>query len=146
MASHPAVVIVPGSFVPAHIYHASGFVDKLKAAGYDTVEVIDLATVGQPKEQIPSMADDAALVAAALEKLTEQGKDVLLMPHSYGGIPASEGMKGYAKSQRVKEGKTGGVVAILYVTSVVPKVGESTADTLPVSLDFVTVKVQFRAN
>lgn len=69
------------------------------------------------------MYEDAALIAKEVEKLADEGKDVILIPHSYGGVPTTQSTKGLSKSERQKEGKKGGVVRIAYMTALVPAVG-----------------------
>jgi len=55
---------------------------------------------------------------------------VVIIAHSYGGVPASESLKGLSKIERAKEGKSGGVVRIGYLTALVPGVGVSAAGLL----------------
>jgi hypothetical protein len=78
------------------------------------------------------MYDDAALIAGEAGRLVgNEGKDVMLVAHSYGGIPATESIKGLSKRERQRDGKgPGGIVRIGYVTCLTPVVGESAADVL----------------
>lgn len=71
------------------------------------------------------MADDAAFIAKDTEKLADQGKDIILIPHSYGGTPTTESTKGLGKAEREAHGKKGGVIRIAYITALVPAVGQS---------------------
>lgn len=52
---------------------------------------------------------------------------MILISHSYGGIPTTESTKGASKIERESQGKKGGIVHIGYMTSIVPAVGESSA-------------------
>jgi predicted alpha/beta hydrolase len=132
MATKPAIVLVPGSFVAASIYDT--FVPKLTAAGYN-VQAVDLATVTDDiTKSSTTMYDDVAVISAVVEKLADEGHDVLLLPHSYGGIPATQSVKGLAKDQRATAGKKGGVIGILYVTSVVATIGNSATSKVPMEL------------
>ena len=81
-------------------------------------------TVGK-KPGLPSVADDAAAIKQTVNKFADEGKDVVLIAHSYGGTPTSESIKGVSKVEREKEGKKGGVVRVAYMTALVPAVGES---------------------
>jgi hypothetical protein len=45
MAQTSAIVVIPGSFAPAHLY--STFVDKLQASGYPNVVTESLPSVGK---------------------------------------------------------------------------------------------------
>lgn len=52
----------------------------------------------------------------------EQGRDVVLVVHSYGGISGSAAAGPFVRSVRGKQGKDGSVVAILFMTSLaIPK-------------------------
>jgi pimeloyl-ACP methyl ester carboxylesterase len=86
------------------------------------------------------MADDAAFIAAALAKLADDGQDIVLVAHSYGGIPATEALNGLAKGQRMEEGKEGGVVRVAYLSALMPGVG-GCAGTALEGCDFSYVRV-----
>jgi pimeloyl-ACP methyl ester carboxylesterase len=134
----PTIIIIPGSFCP--IYPYAPIISELEAHGYP-VHGIELETVGR-REKAPSMYDDAAAVASLVSQLADEGKDVVLVPHSYGGIVACEASKGLAKSVREKEGKAGGIVRIVFVTAVVPSEGQCLQDVFGnQALDFITVEV-----
>ena len=77
------------------------------------------------------MAEDAASIHAELEKLADEGKEIVVIGHSYGGIPVSEAQKGLSLEERRKEGKKGGVVRLGYLTAFVPPVGISCATSFP---------------
>jgi hypothetical protein len=123
-APKPAIVIVPGSFSPAPFYAIT--VDKLKAAGYTIVEVAQVPSIGRRDPEPPAtMYDDATFVSGIVEKIADAGNDVVIVAHSYSGVPVSESLKGLAKVQRQAEGKKGGVVRALYVAALIPRLGES---------------------
>lgn len=69
------------------------------------------------------MYDNAAMIAAEATKFADQGKDVMLIAHSYGGVPASEAIKGLSKAERERYGKKGGIVRVAYMTTLVPDLG-----------------------
>ncbi|MCJ1414016.1 hypothetical protein MMC32_000341 [Xylographa parallela] len=80
----------------------------------------------RPREGAPpSMYADAAFIAAEVETLADEGKYVVLIAHSYGGLPATESTKGLGKEERRRKGKKGGIVALAYMTAIVPAVGVS---------------------
>ncbi|KAF7360669.1 hypothetical protein MVEN_00798600 [Mycena venus] len=114
----PTIIVIPGSF--SLLYAYDPIVSGLEAYGY-AVHGVELETVGR-RADLP----------------TAPGKDVVLVAHSYGGLVACEAAKGLAKSVREKEGKEGGIVRIVFVTSVVPRAGQSLSDvTGQVPVDYV---------
>ncbi|CZR55098.1 uncharacterized protein PAC_04984 [Phialocephala subalpina] len=101
--SRPSILLIPGSFALPEFYDA--VVDPVKAKGYD-FRSLHLPTVGlgpgKPREGIPpNMYNDAAFIAKEVETLADEGKDVILIAHSYGGIPITQCVKGLAKGERV---------------------------------------------
>ncbi|KAF9690988.1 hypothetical protein EKO04_011265 [Ascochyta lentis] len=71
----------------------------------------------------PSMYDDADFIAAEVQNELDDGHDVVLLAHSYGGVPATESLKGLGKTQRENQGKKGGVVRLGYISALVPRLG-----------------------
>ena len=76
-------------------------------------------------EAAPSMYKDAEFLAGEVEKLADQGKDVILVGHSYAGLPMTECTKGLSKGERTSQGKSGGIVHLAYIAALVPAVGHS---------------------
>ncbi|KAJ7645047.1 hypothetical protein DFH06DRAFT_1425698 [Mycena polygramma] len=122
----PTIIIIPASFSPVSLYTA--VISDLEAHGYPVYR-IELETVGRRK-MAPTMYDDTAKVASMVTRLADEGKDVVLAPHSYGGVVACEASKGLAKSLREKEGKQGGIIRIVFVSAVVPQEGQLLMDVL----------------
>lgn len=122
--SKPSIVIVPGSFSLPEFYDA--VTDGVAAKGYE-IKAIRLRST-EDLQQPATMHDDAAAIAREVASLVDQGKEVILVAHSYGGVPASESIKGLAKTEG--RGKVGGVVNLAYLTALVPQLGASAADML----------------
>jgi hypothetical protein len=123
----PSIVLVPGSFTRPPFYE--DIIHPLTAKGYD-IRAVELKTVipkgpDSPSGVLPTLYDDAAVIADSVTELADQGKDVIVIAHSYGGAPASESLKGLGKEARRAEGKKGGVVRAAYISALVPEVGKS---------------------
>jgi pimeloyl-ACP methyl ester carboxylesterase len=126
----PSILIIPGSFSYAELYDT--LVDALAQRGYD-VRALDLPSVLRPgavARPPATMYDDAAHIARETERLADEGRDVILVPHSYGGVPTSESVRGLAKQERRTAGKAGGLVRVAYMTCLVGVVGQGTVQTL----------------
>lgn len=128
-SSKPTLVLVPGSFALPDFY--SNVVSAVKQAGYDIHTIHNLSTGLKANEGRPEgphdMYEDAAQIAETISKLSDEGKDIVLFAHSYGGVPATESLKGLSKEAREKDGKKGGVVRIAYMTCIVPAIGATAA-------------------
>lgn len=125
--SSPAILYIPGSFSPLHIFQP--LFDAVSKEGLD-IKGIHLPTIGLSSREgrpgpAPSMYDDAAVIVEEISKLAEQGKDVILCGHSYGGVPMSQATKGLSKRERAVQGKPGGVIHLAYQACLVPPMGSS---------------------
>ncbi len=59
--------------------------------------------------QVEGFRPRVAKIRQALEWGVRDGKDIVLVVHSYGGVPGNEAVQGYSKAERQKQGKQGGV-------------------------------------
>lgn len=135
----PTILIVPGSFSAASLYDT--LISALHALSFRAI-VSDLPSASRlPPAPAASMADDAAHFHGLAESLADEGRDIVIVTHSYGGIPGTEAAKGLAKADREAEGKRGGVVRLVYLTSIVPPVGGSLISTLGEVSKAITIKV-----
>ncbi|KAF2180553.1 hypothetical protein K469DRAFT_741099 [Zopfia rhizophila CBS 207.26] len=135
MSPKPTILLVPGSFSPPPFYES--IPNSTSSKGYE-IHTLHLPTIGKKDGKPPTMADDAAFINAAAAKIVDEGKDIVVVARSYGGVCASEGAKGLPKAERGKEGKKerkkerkkGGIVRIAYITALAPAVGVSTSGVL----------------
>lgn len=119
----PSIVIIPGSFSPDFLYFDT--VDKLREHGYEAM-VKNLPSASRlPPEKAATLYEDADYFRGVAEELADEGKDVIFVTHSYGGVVGTEAARNALKTQRQAAGKPGGIVRIVYVTSVVPTPGNS---------------------
>ena len=78
-----------------------------------------LLSCNSPDPASATCSKDADIVRNAILPVLDQGKDVLVLAHSYGGIPAGGAVKGLSKVQREKEGEKAGVIGLVYVSAFV---------------------------
>ena len=61
-----------------------------------------------------------------LEKSIEQeGKEILLVLHSYGGVPGCQTVSGLDRSRLKREDKPGGVVHVLFLAALLVEQGQA---------------------
>lgn len=134
-SKNTAFVLVPGSFSPSTFYDR--VVPLLQKQGYEAYPT-PLLSAGERDEGPATFQEDTDFIHAAILKLADQGKDVVLGMNSYGGFPGTEASKGLSKSERQKEGKKGGLTGLVYLASFIPPVGvslrSSMGDNLPDSI------------
>ena len=111
----PTVLIVPGAWHRPSAY--SELATHLETAGFPTI------TVQHPglNSANPLAATCASDVDSAREKLISliepDGKDIVVMAHSYGGTVAGGAAYGLSKTSRSQDGKSGGVLGLIYLTA-----------------------------
>lgn len=129
--SKPSILLIPGAFALPEFYDS--IVIPLAAKGYDirALRTLTVSDAPGPTDRAPvTMYDDANLIATEAGKLADEGKDVILLAHSYGGVPMTESCKGLGKEERAKQGKQGGIVRLAYITCLVPALGETAGEVL----------------
>ncbi|KAJ5210070.1 hypothetical protein N7491_009882 [Penicillium cf. griseofulvum] len=119
------ILFVPGAWITPAFYQP--FIHALSHAHYD-VHYAGYPSL-DPKEPLTATCQvDSDAVTNILHSLVEdEGKDVVVFMHSYGGMPGSAAASGLSKVQRVQEGKTGGVIGLLYLGAFVVPEGHSCA-------------------
>ncbi|OAG00818.1 alpha/beta-hydrolase [Paraphaeosphaeria sporulosa] len=123
--SKPTILFVPGAW---HLPSCYDLVSApLSAAGYSTVSV---ALPSNSHNPVPSFEPDISAIRAALAPLVEAGKDVVVVAHSYGSVPANEAIKGLTRREREARGEQGGVVHYVFLSAFITPVGVSLMDAL----------------
>lgn len=112
--SKPTIVCVPGA------WHLPGIYDKtlkiLEDDGYPTIGLA-LPSVGA-SPGLPSFDEDVKAIRDCLTRLIEEEeKDVILVTHSYSGIPGSEAPVGLGRKERGEKGLKGGVTRLVYIVA-----------------------------
>ncbi|KKY31883.1 hypothetical protein UCDDA912_g08172 [Diaporthe ampelina] len=117
-SAQPVFVLAPGAWHTPDCYRLVQ--DKLHAQGWETRAVAYPSVGAEPPTK--GAFDDAAAVRAEVQALVDQGRQVILVGHSYGGLVICEASKGLGYKQRKAEGKEGGIVLLVFLAAfVVPK-------------------------
>ncbi|KAE8166690.1 Alpha/beta hydrolase fold-1 [Aspergillus tamarii] len=123
----PTLLLTPGSWhTPAsQIYLQTA----LQNAGYPTQTIAHPTNGADPPSK--TLTDDTTNLRHTLSHLIEQeGKDVVLIAHSYGGLVISNAAKGLGKKDRDKQGLQGGIVLMVYMTAFLVPKGKSLFEVL----------------
>ncbi|KAL5360149.1 alpha/beta-hydrolase [Aspergillus floccosus] len=120
---NPTLIFAPGAWFPTTAF--APLIDKL------TLEH-PCATIAFPSIQqatnVHNLAPDIAAVRDLVEPLVHAGKEIVLVVHSWAGLPVNSALEGLSAAHRARDGKTGGVVKICFIAAFVPVVGESVLD------------------
>ncbi|RFU76306.1 alpha beta-hydrolase [Trichoderma arundinaceum] len=92
MSSRTSFVLVPGA------WHRAETWDKItsifEAKGYTCISVTLPSTTGDPTA---GLGNDVSAIQKAIQSQTSQGRDVVLIVHSYGGLVGSSSIRGFAR-------------------------------------------------
>jgi pimeloyl-ACP methyl ester carboxylesterase len=103
MATKQEFIVVPGAWHSPEAFKSTTIL--LQNAGY-TVHGISLPSVGA-SPPLQSFDPDVSVIQSTINKVLSSGKDVVIVYHSYGGVPGSEALGEYIKSLESGEKKEG---------------------------------------
>lgn len=113
----PTVLLVHGAWHDASCWDSVRA--ELKTLNYPT-DAVQLKSSG---DFVTTHLEDTTIIRTALESLiVSEGKKVILVMHSYGGIPGTNAVHGLEAAARQERGEKGGIIHCLFVAAfLVPK-------------------------
>jgi len=109
---NPTFVLYPGAWHKPDIY--SSVASILMGHGYPSVKP-PLPSAGAMPPNM-SFEEDVKGIRDTLVKLVDtEEKEVILVVHSYTGMPGAEAPKGLGKKEREDKGLKGGVVRLIFI-------------------------------
>ncbi|KAJ5885146.1 hypothetical protein N7495_009656 [Penicillium taxi] len=124
--TNPTFVFSTGAWIRSEFFDEIR--SKLIALGFPT-ECKSHPSIGA-EPPTKTLADDTASQRDFLTQLADEGRDLIVVAHSYGGVVTSSSVEGLDKATREKEGKTGGVVKVVYMAAFALDKGNSLLDML----------------
>lgn len=119
----PTIVIVPGAWHSP--LHYSPLTALFGNAGH-TVSSSALPSINPPEPDSVTTTSDANFISEnLLAPLLNEGKDILLVMHSYGGSPGSVAARGQSKVERASKGLEGGIIGLVFIAALVAPEGAS---------------------
>jgi len=119
------ILLVPGAWITPAAYQP--FLQALHDEGYDARCASYPSLDPKDPTNLDVQADTEAIAAVLRPIVEEEEKEVLLVLHSYAGMPGAAAAVGLSRSQRAKEGKAGGVVGLSFIGAFVVPEGLSCA-------------------
>ncbi|KAL9620363.1 MAG: hypothetical protein Q9160_005063 [Pyrenula sp. 1 TL-2023] len=112
----PTIVLIPGAWHSS--IHFSKITTLLRQLSYP-VTCVSLASVGASPPLTATFDPDISAIRSIVEPLVlSSHKSVVIVTHSYGGVPANFALSGLLKQDREKAGhREGGVIAIAMIAS-----------------------------
>lgn len=131
--SNPTIVLIHGGMHDDSCF--APLTAALNARSYPTVTG-PLPTVSSPTPKSVDLSTDVDYVRSTLlAPLLDEGKDIVIAMHSYGGVVGASAVQGLCKTERVKEGKKGGVLGLVFIVALIVPVGSSPLDRMGGSWD-----------
>ncbi|KAL4814655.1 Alpha/beta hydrolase fold-1 [Aspergillus spinulosporus] len=125
----PIFVFIPGA------WHTPDTFDRLRnlmaEQGLESVAIANPSVSAQPPNGVRptnGLHFDIKHTKAALQKLVDDGREVVVVMHSYGGAVGASAMEGLGYAQRSQAGLRGGVIMAVWMTAFVAHKGESMLD------------------
>lgn len=126
MSSQPAFVIAPGSFAKPALY--TQLEAEIRLQGHE-VQIVTLPSVDSGTGNPPAtMEHDTACIRTVILDYLDRDiepKDIVLITHSYSGVPGNCALEGLLRVDRLQKGRKTAVVGYISMASYLPLVGES---------------------
>ena len=123
----PTILLIQGSFQNPQVYQK--LVAGLEAHGYPTLHprLPSCSDTDSPSFPQLTLIDDALAIRTELTRQIEyEGKIVVIVMHSYGGLVGSEAtIEEFGYERRRAQGLPGGVIHFFYYASFVLEEGQS---------------------
>ena len=126
--SKPIIVLVPGAWLPNEQY--TDLLTLLLRSGYSFVmRKLPSVNSATPNDQTV-MTDAESIRQYVLIPQINSGRDVVLLMHSYGGIPGPVAAVGLSKQELSAQGKPGEIIGIIMLSAFIAGEGLSLLDKL----------------
>jgi alpha-beta hydrolase superfamily lysophospholipase len=111
----PTILVVPGAFHKP--IHYSKLINKLQLGGYDVLPITHKSSSDKAEDVNIDFShfDDAAAILSKLQPLLNEGKEVVLVSHSYGSLPTTACVEGNTTIERAGKGLKGGIKAVINI-------------------------------
>lgn len=120
--SKPSLIFAPGAWYPDTAFDPA--IELLKQHGYENCHTVGFPSI-QQATTVKGLELDIAAVRALVTREADAGREVIVVSHSWAGLPVSSALDGLSKEEREEAGKAGGVIRLVFVAAFIPNIGES---------------------
>ena len=114
MTSKQTVLIIGGGWHPPKSYNK--LVTSLETSGFD-VHVPRHPSLNGIRPPNAGLSTDSTHIRSYVEDLLKNGREVIVLMHSYGGQVGTNSLHGLGLKDRAKSGLKGGVSNLIYMTA-----------------------------
>ncbi|KAJ4175960.1 hypothetical protein NW767_015465 [Fusarium falciforme] len=113
---YPVIVLVHGAWQSPE--HFKLLVQAFHGEGFHDVVTPRNVTSGMPEEIVgKTHLDDVQVIHEAITPYLDAGRDIVLVAHSYGGVPAVSSLEGFTIQERALKKLNGGIKGIVTVAA-----------------------------
>ena len=123
-ARKPIIVLVPGGCHYPQCFDL--LTDRLQKHGFETLSIKNKSVIAPGEHLVESSHDDAIGVREVIMPLIDEGKKIIVLGHSYGGIIVTDACTGLGQ----RSSEAGGVVHLIYCSAFVLPEGDTGATLL----------------
>ncbi|RAH50418.1 alpha/beta hydrolase [Aspergillus brunneoviolaceus CBS 621.78] len=118
-ASNPTLIFCPGAWYPPTAFEplAAQFPDH-------TTHLVAFPSI-QQATTVQDLQPDIDTLRDLVEQEANAGKEVVVISHSWSGLPVNSALDGLSTAERQAAGATGGVKKLIFISAFIPEVGES---------------------
>ncbi|OKL63868.1 hypothetical protein UA08_00634 [Talaromyces atroroseus] len=117
--SKPSLIFCPGAWYPTSAFNP--LIERLPGYTSHTVAFPSIHEATTVRDLQP----DIEAVRSLVQRESDQGREVVIISHSWSGLPVSSALDGLSRAQREKAGQKGGVVKLIFLSAFIPDVGQS---------------------
>ncbi|EKV07654.1 Cyclic AMP-dependent chloride channel [Penicillium digitatum] len=116
--SKPTLIFAAGAWYPPTIFDPI-----IKELGDYTCHSIVFPSI-QQASSVVELGPDIEAVRSITQQEADTGHDIVIIAHSWAGLPVSSALDGLSKSERVAAHQKGGVVKLIFIAAFLPNIGE----------------------
>jgi hypothetical protein len=121
--SKPTVLFFAGAFADPSCFDSLSL--HLQTLGYPTAYAHVLTLNPSDPTSVSTSQDAQYARNEFLLPLIEENKEVIIFAHSYGGVVGGQAAYGLSRISRTTEGKSGGVIGLIYLAGNIVPEGET---------------------
>ncbi|KAF4995935.1 hypothetical protein FGRMN_4789 [Fusarium graminum] len=114
-SDRPVIAIVHGAWHRPSHYKA--FAEALTEKGFIVLQPASATSGNKENVKGKTHPDDVEVIRKALQTSLDKVKRIVLVCHSYGGIPGSAAVQGYQIHERQEKELPGGISHAVHITS-----------------------------
>ncbi|KAJ5294218.1 hypothetical protein PENANT_c028G08897 [Penicillium antarcticum] len=114
----PTLIFAPGAWYPSTAFDP--IFPKLSDYKCRSIAFPSITKATEIKDLEP----DTQAVRSTVQEEVDAGQDVIVIAHSWAGLPVNSALDGLSKLEREAEGLKGGVVKLVFIAAFLPQIGE----------------------